>query len=251
MTVGERALRRRVAKPDAWALASAPSLAERAYELLRKEIVFCRLAPGDIVTAGQLQELVGLGASPVREALARLSIEGLVDALPRAGYRITPVTLAGIVELFEAWEIVEPAVARLAAGRIDEEELRQLRAGLERQSQARRAGPGDLMGSLDDARHQWAVISRAAGNEHLRQMYLQLETQQVRLFYLVDRAAEASHLPTIEEAEALIAAFERRDGDAVYAQVTGFIQKSREQILQIGARLPSVMSAEIIASNPT
>ena len=75
------------------------SLADEAYAALRDRIVDCRLAPGLRVTEKQLAAELGVGHTPVRQALARLDNDGLVKTLPRRGYQITPLTIESVNEL--------------------------------------------------------------------------------------------------------------------------------------------------------
>jgi DNA-binding GntR family transcriptional regulator len=70
-------------------------------------IVRCELAPSAEVTQNRLVASTGLGRSPVREALARLTAEGLMISRPRFGYQVAPITLADIREIFGLREIVE------------------------------------------------------------------------------------------------------------------------------------------------
>ena len=71
------------------------SLTTLAYEKLEELIVTLKLIPGSTHSENNLQQLIGIGRRPVREALQQLSIAGLVEILPRKGIRITEVGYAG------------------------------------------------------------------------------------------------------------------------------------------------------------
>ncbi|WP_426957451.1 GntR family transcriptional regulator [Muricoccus radiodurans] len=105
-----------------------PSLTERAAAALRHDILACRLAPGDTISEAAASARLGLGKAPVRAALARLSEEGLVQALPRRGWVVSLVTIRDIHEVFDLRLLIEPEAARRAAGRVDAEALRKLDA---------------------------------------------------------------------------------------------------------------------------
>ena len=96
-----------------------------AYRSLRDALIRCRLAPGEEISEALLADRLSLGKAAVRVALVRLSQEGLVQPIPRVGYRVTAITLKDILELFEMRAIIEPATARLAWGKVSEEELRR------------------------------------------------------------------------------------------------------------------------------
>ena len=99
-----------------------------AFEMLRADIVSCRIAPGSSVSEAELAERYGSARRRSARALVRLSERGWVQALPRRGYLVKPITLRDIGEIFELRRMIEPAAARLAAGRADVNRLRQLDA---------------------------------------------------------------------------------------------------------------------------
>lgn len=103
-----------------------PSLGENALHLIRQDIITCSLQPGSQISEAQLASRYGIGKAPVRYALAQLNQSGLIKALPRRGYLITNISLGDVVQLYDLRAIIEPATARLAAGRIDMAQLHQL-----------------------------------------------------------------------------------------------------------------------------
>ena len=222
------------------------TLAETAYKLLRAEVIRCRLGPGEIVSAGQLKAAYGLGASPVREALARLATEGLVSALPRSGYRITPVTLSSIDQLFEAWAVVEPAMAVIATKRITDEQIAELRRACEPSVD----DVDDIViAGIGGAVRTWEVVKSAAGNDHLSQFFSRVQAQQIRLWYLLGQHDALSSMPEMGVGStALVEAIGRRDPDEVFKLVSDFISVAHRQVMEVVRGWPSVVSAEITPS---
>lgn len=96
-----------------------------AYQLLRARIIRCALPPGSAVSESMLVQRFGFGKAAIRSGLLRLCQEGLVEAKPRQGYVIAPITVRDIVDAFDMRCILEPAAARLAAGKVSEHDLRQ------------------------------------------------------------------------------------------------------------------------------
>jgi DNA-binding GntR family transcriptional regulator len=90
-------------------------LAESAYSLLRGKILDCELMPGTPLTEGSVVGRLEIGKTPVREAMRRLVQEGLLRVTPRAGYRVAPVTLKDLDEVFRLRQIAEGASAALAS----------------------------------------------------------------------------------------------------------------------------------------
>lgn len=106
--------------------AKAPSLTDQAYARLREEIITCALRPGTDIGEQELAARLSMSKTPVREALARLTLEGLVEAFPRRGYRVTPVTVKDITDIFTVRKALEGSAAQLAALRMSEAELDDL-----------------------------------------------------------------------------------------------------------------------------
>jgi DNA-binding GntR family transcriptional regulator len=90
---------------------------DRAYEVLRDEILQWRLAPGTVL--GEVEQAARLGVSrtPLREALSRLSAEGLVEAQSGRGLVVSSADVSDVRGLFELREALETAAAALAAER--------------------------------------------------------------------------------------------------------------------------------------
>ena len=102
------------------------SIAQKAYDLIRGEILTCSLAPGQQIVQARLVEKFGLGMTPIREALLRLAHEGLVQPYPRFGYIVSPVTEEMVRHLYEVRMILETAAVRLAVERASDAQLRQV-----------------------------------------------------------------------------------------------------------------------------
>lgn len=92
---------------------------DRAYETLRDEILSWRLAPGTALSETELAARLGVSRTPLRAALARLALEGLVDTSRGRTGIVPDVSAESIAELFELREALETQAARLAARRRD------------------------------------------------------------------------------------------------------------------------------------
>jgi DNA-binding GntR family transcriptional regulator len=109
-----RVRRRGPAAPDP---ADTTPLADRAWRALEEDIVTLRIAPGSVVSEAGLSAQLGLGRTPVREALQRLATEGLVQILPRRGIIVTEIDVAAQLRLLEVRREIERLLARSAAQR--------------------------------------------------------------------------------------------------------------------------------------
>jgi DNA-binding GntR family transcriptional regulator len=105
----------------------ASSLTELAYAHLEELIVTLKLAPGRVVSEGELSVLTGIGRTPIREALQRLAREKLVSILPRRGIVVTEINVGSQLRLLEVRRELERLIARSAARRATGEERQRFR----------------------------------------------------------------------------------------------------------------------------
>ena len=118
------------------------SLAEQAYEKIEELIVTLQLAPGTVFTEAELSKRLGIGRTPVREALQRLIMDGLVKSLPRRGMMVTEVNIADQMALLETRRALERLIVSRAARRATDEQRRLLEQYATEIKQA--ADKGDL-----------------------------------------------------------------------------------------------------------
>lgn len=93
----------------------ARSLSEQAYELLEGMLVNLDLPPGAQVSEGQLIEMIGLGRTPVREAIQKLAKQELFIVLPRKGLVVTPISRGSMLHILETRKPVERVIVYRAA----------------------------------------------------------------------------------------------------------------------------------------
>lgn len=108
--------------------APAQSLTDRAYGEIEEMIVTLRLAPGSAISESELSAHLGIGRTPIREALQRLARERLVSIFPRRGILVTEINVASQLRLLETRRELERLIARSAARRATDEERDRFRA---------------------------------------------------------------------------------------------------------------------------
>jgi DNA-binding GntR family transcriptional regulator len=173
-----------VAAPAAEATAPL-SLAERAYRELRDKLIMLDIRPGEPINDGQLAAALGIGRTPMREALKRLEMDHLVISYPRRGTFATIVDITALADVSELRRALEPLAARKAALSANvgiREELSSLAGDIQRLGEH---GPGkasDLM-RYDLEVHR--SIYRAAGNPHLEETLIRLDNLATRIWCLV------------------------------------------------------------------
>jgi DNA-binding GntR family transcriptional regulator len=146
---------------------------DRAYTVLREQIIDGELAPGTLLAEVEQSTRLGVSRTPVREALSRLAADGLVATHSGRGFVVSDVPLTRIAELFEVRSALEEQAARLAARRRDpavfeglQRELRQAHELLENGDPVRHEYyelVARLDAAIDDAVQNPLLVSTLAG----------------------------------------------------------------------------------------
>ena len=172
---------------------AATSLAERAYVAIRDRLIMLDIRPGDPIDDDDLAKDLGVGRTPVREALKRLEGDRLVVSYPRRGTFATGMDIADLAHISEIRAQLEPLAARRAAERAvrtAQVELGELASRIQ-QLDVARLDRAELM-RWDLAVHR--AIYRAAANPHLEDVLIRYDNLATRIFCLfLDR------LPTVDE----------------------------------------------------
>jgi DNA-binding GntR family transcriptional regulator len=221
----------RYALPELVALTSpgeVSSLAEKAYYLLRDRIISLALPPGSTLEERRLMTELGLGRTPIREALRRLADERLVEVVPRRGMFVTHIDIRDLAAISEVRIELEGSAGRLAAERATDDE--RALAGELHDLLVKRGAVADqreLM-RLDQRihRHVHACTHNAYFTETLDEYFV----LSLRLWFLV--LDQIAGLPqAIDEHIDLLAAVRDGDGDRAEAilrtHVSGFEQAIR------------------------
>ncbi|GGS87068.1 GntR family transcriptional regulator [Streptomyces chromofuscus] len=188
-----------------------PPAADRVYTHVKQGVLDRRYEGGTLLTEGELADAVGVSRTPVREALLRLEVEGLIKLYPKKGALVLPVSAQEIADVVETRLLVEEHAARKAVpassgliGRL--EEL------LERQRE--QAAAGDLAAAAVTDRCFHAEIVRSGGNEILSRLYDQLRDRQLRMGVAVMHSHPDRIAKTLAEHQEILEALRSGDPDA-------------------------------------
>src|SRR4051812_38424446 len=167
-------------------------VAERAYVDLRDRVVTLELPPGTVLREDELMKDLGIGRTPLREAVKRLALENLVEVQPRRGTFVTAIEAADIQGITEVRAELEGYAAELAALRLDPETLEHAEALVRDIEALDGAGDQDLLMRTDERIHRF--IWDAARNPYLSQTLERYFTHSLRIWYLVlDRVPTLGH----------------------------------------------------------
>ncbi len=204
-----------------------PPAAERVYTHIKEAVLDRRYEGGTLLTEGDLADAVGVSRTPVREALLRLEVEGLIKLYPKKGALVLAVSAQEIKDVVETRLLVEEFAARKAVPASPRliERLEQL---LEEQRQLAEAGDLAAVAVTDRCFH--AEIVRHAGNEILSRLYDQLRDRQLRMGVAVMEAHPGRIEANITEHAELLGAISAGDADGAARVVRRHVGRVRELV---------------------
>jgi DNA-binding GntR family transcriptional regulator len=194
--------------------------ADRAYLQIKEKIITVQMPPGSVIQeAGLIQEL-GLGRTPIREALKQLQSESLVVVAPRRGMFVSDVAITDLQQIYEVRVELESLCSRLAAQRITPEQLGEL-TSLMAECRCSDQADKELVLSLDRRFHQ--LMAEAAGNKFLRSEVEKFYNLSLRVWYLAINSIQPQDVDVDAHFE-IARAIETRDCDRSERRMREHIQ---------------------------
>jgi DNA-binding GntR family transcriptional regulator len=201
---------------------------DRAYAALRDDILEWRLLPGAVLAEVEQATRLGVSRTPLREALSRLSADGLVEAQAGRGLVVAATSVESVVDLFDVREALETKAAALAAARRDPAVFEALREEFR--------AAGDLL--ADPSRHRYydlvrrfeEAVDAAVGNAYLVAELRGLRTHLTRIRRLSHDNPERLAAAAAEHA-LIVDAILDGDADLARSATTVHLRRSLRNIL--------------------
>lgn len=204
-------------------------LRDVVFNTLRHAILRGELEPGERLMEISLAQKLGVSRTPIREAIRKLELEGLVVMVPRKGAEVADITEKDLRDVLEVRTALEKLSVELAMKYMKPENYDELRNANE--AFVRAAAGDDLIktAEADVAFHE--IIYMATGNKRLIQMINNLREQmyRYRLEYIKDKSA---HEHLINEHNRIIDAMEKGDVEAAAAAIKLHVENQEENILK-------------------
>jgi len=218
---------------------------DQAHMLLRRRILRLDLKPGTELDEVTLSHSLGVSRTPIREALIRLSSEGLVTLQRGRGARVTPLDLTAFRSFFEGLDILQRAITRLAALRRTPADLKTIKVHLLAFEKGAKSFDSEVM---NDANYEFhTAIGNAARSWYLANAYSRILAEVQRVSYLCfsdinkdDRSLQKHLAETMRDHRLMFEAIEKQDPDA--AEII-----AREHVWLFKDRVTKVlMSSELV-----
>ena len=212
---------------------------DTVYDQIRADILSCDLQPGVQLRENDLAQRYRVSKSPVRDALLRLQEQGLIEVLPRKGYRVVPVSVSDARELYEMRIMMEKACARRAIEEASDEELASLDI-------FRVVDADGLAAWVTYNRDFHSAVAKLSGNTRLAKTACEVIDQFDRLTFMGVSGQQSSAQGNgsaeklVAEHVAIIDAIQARDKTKAASLIGSHIKKSRKRLFAVLENPPIV-----------
>jgi DNA-binding GntR family transcriptional regulator len=205
------------------------SLRDQAYEAIKDRIITCRFKPGECINEASVSALLGLGRTPVHQALDRLMLEEMVEVIPRKGVIIKPVILHDVLQMIDVRMINESQCARLAATRADDNHIQGMSKVID---QARKAiDRRDIKALMTLDREFHLLLAGASKNFELAEIVRKLNERSLR-FWFISFTTPDHHHSFQQQHEDLFDAVRNHDADAAEQAMRVHIEAFRKSVVR-------------------
>ncbi len=204
-------------------------LRDVVFNTLRQAILTGELKPGERLMELHLADRLGVSRTPVREAIRRLELEGLVTMIPRRGAEVARITEKSMSDVLEVRRTLDALCAELACDRITEEGLARLLKGCDQFEQCVATKDSRKIAQADVALHD--IIVEATGNRRLVQMVHNLSEQmyRYRFEYIKD---SSQHETLVKEHRIIYESIVNKDKDTAAAAAKLHIDNQKKAIIR-------------------
>lgn len=204
-------------------------LRDVVFNTLRKAILTGQLKPGERLMEVHLASRLGVSRTPIREAIRKLELEGLVIMIPRRGAEVARITEKSLKDVLEVRRALDALSVELACDRITQEDISRLLEACRAFERAVREGDASVIASEDVALHD--IIVEATGNVRLQQLVNNLSEQMYR-FRFVYIKEESQHDNLIAEHREIYESIVSRDKERAAAAARLHIDNQERSIIR-------------------
>lgn len=204
-------------------------LRDVVFKTLRQAILTGELKPGERLMEIHLADRLGVSRTPIREAIRKLELEGLVVMIPRKGAQVAKITEKNLKDVLEVRRALDTLAVRLACKRMDDTYKKQLREACDEFAKVVKCSNTKDITEADVRFHD--IINQSTGNDRLIQLVNNLAEQmyRYRLEYIKDAAY---HNRLIDEHEEIYNAIMEQDEERAAKAVVVHIDNQEASILE-------------------
>lgn len=203
-------------------------LRDVVFNTLRQAILTGELKPGERLMEIHLANRLGVSRTPIREAIRKLELEGLVTMIPRRGAEVAQITEKSMKDVLEVRRTLDALSAELACERISSEEEEALKKACQDFEEAVKTKDAKIIAKADVAVHD--IIAAATGNQRLIQLINNLAEQMYR--YRFEYIKDASqHERIIQEHRIIYESIVKKDKEAASNMAKTHIDNQEKAVI--------------------
>lgn len=203
-------------------------LRDVVFNTLRRAILTGQLKPGERLMEVHLANKLGVSRTPIREAIRKLELEGLVVMIPRRGAEVAQISEKSLQDVLEVRRALDEFIVELATSRITKEQLNRLKEAASEFETATKDQDTATIAKADVAFHD--IIMEATGNLRLKQLVNNLAEQmyRYRFVYLKDNSI---HSQLVKEHKDIYQAISQKDTEAAKKAARIHIDNQEKSII--------------------
>jgi len=205
------------------------TIRRKVYNHLREQILSGQIAPQQRLIETKIAQEIGTSRTPVREALHNLEVEGLIESIPRVGYRVKCLNPTEVEEICAIRATIEGMAADWAMNKAPGKLVSELKENIAQSEKAIARGAVKAFVELDAQFHE--SIARLSGGQRLLEMAQTLRRHMLRYriesIYTLDNVRRA-----IDGHKGILQAMEKADRPGVGQAISAHLEQSKRDILR-------------------
>lgn len=205
------------------------TIRKKVYAQLRDQILRGEIGPQERLIETKIAQEIGTSRTPVREALHNLEVEGLIESIPRVGYRVRFLSQAELEEICAIRATIEAMAASWAMNKAHQKLVAELKKNIARSEKIISAGAVGAFVELDAQFHE--IIARLSGSPRLLELAQTLRRHMLRYriesIYTTENVVRA-----IGGHQGILLAIEQADREGVGKAIAGHLEQSKRDILR-------------------
>lgn len=205
-------------------------LRDVVFQTLRQSILTGEMKPGERLMEVHLADRLGVSRTPIREAIRKLELEGLVTMIPRRGAEVSQITEEHLRDVLEVRRALDALAVELACDRITPEQTEALKKACEEFEEITKTGDIVEITQADVRLHD--IIISASGNQRLIQIVSNLSQQMYR-YRLEYIKGESDYRKLIEEHSVIYDCICRKDKEAGALAIKSHVDNQEKGIIHM------------------
>lgn len=218
-------------RKDAGTAGKSKTRAEAAYEQIKERLISARYVPGQFLQESQVCSDLGMGRTPVYQALHRLQQESLIEIIPRKGILVKADSLSEIMQALDVRLLLEPYCAAQCAAKATDSDIKALRRIL--QDYDKRKDGSDKARMMEADRQFHIKIAEIAGNTLMADFLRTIHERMSRIWFLPHWQFHDFGMTGDEHAD-ILGPIERHDSDAAREAMHAHIESIHRRIMAAG-----------------